>query len=117
MVFDDSFWRALADYKIKFPDKPSLGLGNPPAAWLVAYNAAREDAFGSVLILNATSEGGGGGGLRNFSQETLLDALHACRFELDPTYELPPHLATFTEMKLARSRGKRGFLMSFKPAS
>ncbi len=117
MTFDEPFFQALADFGILFPDLPSLGTGTPPAAWLAEYHRLRSDAFAAVLVQSTSTEGGAVSGLRQFPQDTLLDALHCRRFELDPTYVLPVHLLSYPSERAIRAHGRRGFLMSFKPRS
>lgn len=117
MTFDQNFWQALADYGVQFPTLESLGSGNPPDKWIAEYNRVRADAFGSVLVTSTGTEGANASGLKQFPQATLIDALHCRRFELDPTYTLPVHLLTYSSERAIVAKGRRGFLMSFKPAS
>ena len=97
--FTDQFWRALADYGVTMP---ALGAAN--TTWLTEYTRVRNTALASVLLTASASEGGNASGSRQFPQEVLLDALHCRRFELDPAYLLPPHLAAFPSAKVERSR-------------
>lgn len=111
-LFNTQFWRALADYRIKFPNKAALGEAG--ATWLTEYARVKATAFASVLITSSTTEGGSGSGARNFSQETLVDALHCRRAELDDEYELPEYLAAFEAQKLyVASQAGRGRVLQF----
>lgn len=112
--FTDQFWRALADYQIKFADAGSLGSGTPPVNWLEEYNRVRATAMSSVLITSGSFEGGGNSGVQNFPQEILLDALHCRRFDLDANYELPVHLLQYPSAKISCAKGNGGFVISFQ---
>ena len=105
MPFTDQFWRALADYGVLFGNLDALGEGTPPAAWITEYNRVRATAFAAVLLTSSSFEGGNSAGQKLFPQETLLDALHCRRFELDDDYALPAHLAQFVSAKAARASG------------
>jgi len=117
MLFDDDFWRALADCQINFPSLADLGDGNPPSAWLAEYIRVGRTAFASVLLTASGTEGGNASGQRQFSQATIIDALHCRRFDLDPSYTLPVHLTQYPSARVSKARGNRSFQMTFKPAS
>ncbi len=105
MPFTDPFWRAIARYRLMFPDLDSLGVS--VVTWLTELDRVGRSAFAAVLLTNSnTGDGSGASGQKNFSQEVLTDALHCRRFELDDTYELPEHLADF-ESASARRRARR----------
>lgn len=115
MTFDDSFWRALADYQLQFPTLASLGENNPPALWYAEYQRVRATAFAAVQITSGSFEGGASSGVQSFSQETLLDALHCRRFDLDNTYELPAHLANYVAIRTARRSSGMPGVITFRP--
>lgn len=77
---------ARAHYRLQFPDKNSLGSGDPPAAWKAEYDRVAAAALSSLLLTQASFEGGHGGGEKLFPQEVLLEALHDRRSELDDDY-------------------------------
>ena len=106
MTFDDQFWLAVADYGVMMP---ALGAAN--VTWLTEYQRVRTTALAAVLIMNQGSEGGSAGGGRQFPQETLLNALFCHRFDLDPTYVLPPHLAAYPAMKIRRANQRPGSIV------
>lgn len=114
MPFDLQFWRALADYGVQFANVGALGVGDPPATWLTEYNRVRATAFASTLITSTGFESGSASGSRQFPQETLLDALHCRRHELDEDYDLPAHLADFEAAK-ARAGGSRRHVIRYSP--
>jgi hypothetical protein len=110
--FTDQFFRAIADYALKFPTLGDLGGGNPPSTWMAEYNRVRQTAFASVLLTSNSQEGGGtAGGQRNFSQEILVDALHCRRFDLDNTYILPAHLAGYPSALIRRRNARPGSMV------
>lgn len=103
-VFDDNFWRAVADYNLQFPNLAALGTN--AADWLAEYARVKRSAFSSVLITASASEGASGSGVKNFPQATLVDALHYVRHQLDASYPLPVHIAR---------AGRSGTAIRFSP--
>jgi hypothetical protein len=114
MPFTLDFWRALADYRLRFPDANSLGAA--VATWLTEMARVRKTAFAAVLLTNSSSEGSSAGGQKHFESGILADALHCRRFEIDDDYELPPHLAGFAsaKAKIAMRQG-RNTTVRFSP--
>lgn len=108
--FTLQFWRALADYGVIMP-----ALGTDAVTWLAEYTRVRRTAFASVLLTNNSSEGASAGGKGNFSQEILTDALHCHRYNLDDSYTLPPHLASYPSALIERQRAgtSRGVTLRF----
>lgn len=102
MPFDDNFWRALAMYRLKFSNLGSLGAA--AATWLLEMERVNRHAFAAVLLTQQADDRGSTGGSRQFPQETLADALHCRRHELDETYALPEHLAHFESAKASRQQ-------------
>ena len=81
------FTLALAHYRLQFPDFASLGSGDPPATWKTEYDRVASDAFNNLLITSTTFTGGHASGVKQFDQQTLLQALHTRRSELDDDYD------------------------------
>jgi len=113
MPFDDQFWRAVADYALQFPDLASVTTATPWDKWLAEYSRVRATAFASVLITANNAEGGSASGRQQFPQETLIDALHARRWELDNTYVLPAHLFSYASALIRRRQADNPLVIQF----
>lgn len=84
-MLDDQL--ALVHYRLLFPTLESLGDGDPPDTWKTEYDRVSASAFSELTVTQ--SSGGDGsqvGGVKNYTQSTLLTALHTRRAELDPDY-------------------------------
>ncbi len=104
MRLTTDFYRALADYRLTFPDLASLGVN--AVTWLTERARVARTARAAVLIVSSGTEGGSASGQRQFDQGILIDALDWLRHEYDATYALPGHLVN--------PRGK-GMSLQFEP--
>lgn len=77
---------ALEHYRLIFPDLASLGTGSPPALWKAEYDRVASTGLSATLVTQTSSEGQSVQAQKNFSQKSLLTALHERRAELDTNY-------------------------------
>jgi hypothetical protein len=78
---------ALEHYRLIFPDLASLGEGAPPSAWKAEYDRVASTGLSATLVTQTSSEGQSVQAQKNFSQKSLLTALHERRAELDTNYQ------------------------------
>lgn len=116
MPFTDQFWRAVADYAILFPSLAAVTQTTSWDLWLTEYQRVRATAFASIIITANTAEGGSASGRSQFDQETLVDALHCRRYDLDNTYVLPVHLTSYLSAAARRRQSSDPLIMTFGAA-
>lgn len=84
-----AFTDAYVKYLTQFPDKASLGSGDPPDAWAAELAKQQPEAFDPVQARSLNVEGGNMAGVGNFDAINLVRALYAVRATRDPDYVNP----------------------------